>query len=103
LKEIPVFSWKETVEGEEMEVNTISVINTMLNMIPPQEMPRGFEYFKVMKNLSDAFEKADKNIILEEREYEFLLKLIKKYVPASWATDENVRKVIETFMELENK
>lgn len=101
MRKIKVVKWKETVKGEEIETDTTSLLDMMIKMAKPEEMPRGLDNFRIMNRLDKAFTKAKKTgtIELEEQDYKFLKDKIEKDVPAFWGSIPEASEAIELFVE----
>lgn len=98
-------TWKTQVDGKEKDESILDMITAIVNMIPPNELPRSFTKFQIFGRLNKAFDKALKTneLILEEEDYKFVEGLIDKYIPSVWALNKNYNQAIETFMNLEEE
>jgi hypothetical protein len=105
VRKIPVSKWKIYEDGQEREISLLTLVTAILNVTPPREMPVGLQNFAIMKNIADAYERAEAGgeLVLEEREYEFLRTLFERYVPASWASDKNTAAAVLSFIEAEKQ
>ena len=108
MRKIKVKPWKSFApnkEGKTVEVNEsiLDVLITLLTNLKSEDMPRGIEYFRIFKNISDAIEVAEKTneLVLEEREYSFIKGLLEENVLPSWALNPNIFNAITDFLNLE--
>jgi hypothetical protein len=100
MRRIPVGKWAEKLPGgtREAEVSLVNILTLLINGIRPERMPRGFESFRIFSRVARAFESAEKTGVLEleEREYEFLLGMVKDDIPANWASNPDIVKAMES-------
>ena len=101
MRKIKIVKWKEKVEGKEIETDTVSLLEMMIRMQKPENMPKGIDNFRVMNRLTKAFDKAKKTneLQLEETDYKFLKDMLDKDVPAIWGTIPKAAEAIELFVE----
>ena len=118
MRKIKVVKWKEDVVQrdftgkpildknnkpikEAAETNTISLLEMMVQMKKPEDMPRGLDNFRTMNRLVKAFDKARKTDILEleEADYKFLKDTITSDIPAMWGQIPKAVEAIELFVE----
>lgn len=101
MRKIKVVKWIEKINGEDIETDTISLLDLMIKRINPENAPKGFENFKIFSRLNKAFEKAKKlgELILEEQDYKFLKDRIESDIPAQWGGIPKAFEAIELFME----
>jgi hypothetical protein len=104
MYELEIQSWDVKIPTEnnkfiERKENLIEAIKFLLGQ---SEQKQGFESFMIMHNIADAFNEAEKSNILklEEREYDFVVNLIKEKVPAQWALNNKLSKQITEFLDL---
>jgi len=105
MREIKVNSWKVIdSSGKEAEQDLLVAINAIISSLKPAEMPKGIKQFQIFGKISEAFSAAEKTKVLklEEREYEFLKKIVEDKVPANWALNKNISEAINTFLEAED-
>lgn len=98
---IPIKKWSvQNSEGKEIEENLLMALNVLVSNTKPEDLPRGFEQFKLFRKLIHAFEDAQKTNILslEHKEYVFLKNIVSKEIPMQWAGNENIVEAIELFM-----
>lgn len=108
MRKIKVEPWKSLApnkDGQQVEVkeSILDVLITLLTNLKSEDMPRGIEYFRIFKNISDAIEVAEKTneLIFEEREYDFIKGLLEENVLPSWALNPNIFNAITDFLSLE--
>ena len=102
MKVIKVQVWKATnPEGKEVEETTINMLESLLSVARPEEMPRGLEQYKLFARISKAIDEAGKTKILrlEDNDYEFMKGIIEKNIPAVWATNKNLSQAVESILE----
>ena len=103
MRKMKLDYWKAMdQEGKEMQESLIEVFSALLRNQNPQNMPKGFDKFRIFSKLIKSFDKAkiSKILELEDTEYVFLKKLIESDVPAIWAMNTNILTNVETFMDL---
>lgn len=101
MRNIPVNEWiVKNLDKPETKENLILVLGILVNNKKPEDIPRGFEQFKLYTKLIKAFEKAEetKMLKLEEKEYAFLRATIEKDIPSIWGINKNIVDAIEIFM-----
>lgn len=103
---INVGKWMETAKnakGEmvEQEATLVYALQTLINNLRAEKMPRGFEKFKIFSKLYKAFEEADKTdvLVLEDREYKFLKTTINEEIPAQWGARPDIMEAFQAFMD----
>lgn len=102
MRKIKVCKWKgQDASGQELQENTILLLEMMLRGQDPKQLPRGLDKFRIYSGLIKAFDKAQKTgyIILDEAQYKFLADLVEKEVPAVWATNPKIAEAVEIFMD----
>ena len=89
------------VGTEEIDEDLLTALNVLIVNKKPEDMPRGLDKFRTFGRLSKAFEKADKDSVLEleEADYSFLKDEIEKAVPSSWGLNKDLLKAIEEFLD----
>jgi len=101
MRKILIKEWDvKTPDGKDIKETLIVVLGVLVQMKKPEELPRGFEQFKLFRKLSIAFEKANetKELVLEEPEYKFLKDTVLKDIPMQWAGNPNIFDAIESFI-----
>jgi len=100
MREIQIVKWKEGIGSNEVERSIIDAFTVLLKDRSPEKIPRGLEKFKIFGRLSAAFDNAKETnkLVLEEREYEFLKKLITDDIPSFWALNKDILTEIENFL-----
>jgi len=101
MRKIEVKKWKvKDQEGKEVEETTLTALSVLVMMKKPEDMPRGFDKFRLFNKLTKAFDKAEKTgtLQLEELEYGFLKNLVDKDVPSIWGLNQNITEALELFM-----
>ncbi|MEK0337660.1 MAG: hypothetical protein QQN41_09540 [Nitrosopumilus sp.] len=117
MRKIKVVKWQENIikrdaEGkpilkdgkqqvEQIDTDTISLLDMMLTMKKPESMPRGLDSFRIMNRLVKAFDNARKvgTLELEETDYKFLKDSLESDIPATWGTIPKAYEAIDLFME----
>lgn len=105
MRKIKVGKWTEPVNEEgklaEREVTLLNVLSILVNNKKPEDMPRGFDKFRMFSKITKAFEKAEKNDVLEleDAEYLFLKKTVESDIPATWGSNPKILEAVEAFME----
>ena len=96
---------KQTGKTKEMEENLITILETLLMLKKPEDMPRGLDEFRLKGRLAKAFDSAKEKgeLVLEETDYSFLKKTIEKDIPSNWGLSENIQKAVETFLETDEE
>jgi hypothetical protein len=101
MRKIKIESWEGRLpNGEKIQETIMDAINGLINAKPVQELPRGIEKFRIFSKIVEAFEKASetKVLVLEEREYDFIKKMIEQDVPSVWGMNPNIMKAVEDFL-----
>jgi hypothetical protein len=102
MRKIKIEKWKSILpNGEEIEESLIEVLSILLSMKKSEDMPRGFENFRLMNRISNAFDRAKQTgeLEFEESDYSFLKKTIEGEIPAVWGMNKNISRAIEDFLE----
>lgn len=102
MRKIAIESWKEKDrEGNDVDVDLVSVLTILLGNKKPEEIPRGLDKFRLFNRLAKAFDKAkDKKILeLEEGDYSFLKKMVESDIPCLWGMNVHTSKAVEDFLE----
>jgi len=102
MRQIPIVNWAiKMPDGTEGTENLLAVLSALITMKKPEELPRGFEQFKMFTKLTKAFEKAEQTQVLEleEKEYKFLNDAVLKEIPAVWGANKNIVDSITSFIE----
>lgn len=103
MRKIKVVEWEVTEEGgKKAKEDIVKILKAFLGTIPPQNMPRGFDQFRIFNKLHKSFDKAkeSKELILEDLEYLFIKSLVDKFIPSTWGGLEGRTVEIEKFMNL---
>jgi len=110
MRKIAVGKWTEKIRNadgttSEQEVTLLNALSLLLNMKRPEDMPRGFDKFRMFSKITKAFEKAEKSqfLELEDAEYHFLKSTVESDIPAAWGSNPDILKAIEAFMEAKNE
>lgn len=92
-------------DGKETNENILVILNVLLAMKDPKDLPRGYEQFKLFTKLNKAFEKAyeTKVLVLEEDVYKFLKQTIEHDIPSSWGINQNIVNAINEFMNVKEE
>jgi len=101
MRTIEVKSWTAIdAEKKEHKEDLLMLLSLLVTNKKPDELPRGFEQFKLFTKLTKAFEKAAESriLILEEDTYKFLRATVEKDIPSIWGTNSNIVNAIEIFM-----
>jgi hypothetical protein len=106
MRRIPIKKWKEPVsdgKGQTVmqEVGTVRALTMILNGVPPEDMPRGLENFRLFTRLSAAFEKGEREgtLELEDNDYNFLRRIIENNIPASWGASKDLVEAVGSFLD----
>lgn len=102
MRKIKIEKWKSILpNGEEVEESLIEVLSILISMKKQEDMPRGFDNFRLMGRIANSFEKAKntKELELEESDYSFLKKTIEGEIPAVWGMNKNISNAISVFLE----
>ncbi len=85
---------------EDVEQSTLTLLDMMIRIKKPEDMPKGLDNFRIMNRLHKAFDKAEKTgeLVLEETDYKFLNDTIVKDVPAFWGRMKEPSEAIEEFV-----
>ena len=81
------------------EETTIDMINFILNA-EAREMggATGFDEFRRMRRLAIACDEANNSIVFETEDYDHLVYLFNKHIPASWGLNPKLSEAIEDFV-----
>ena len=99
MRKIDIMYWKaKTPDGNEVEENTVTVLNMLINSMPTNSIPRGLDSFRLFNRISKAFKKSEekKVLVLEESDHSFLVNAIKNDIPSVWGTNENILKAVDS-------
>jgi len=106
MRNINLKEWSvKNKEGIEDKESLLVVIDVLIRMKKPEDLPRGFEQFTLFNKLSRAFEKAKetKVLSLEEAEYKFLKDSIIKDIPMHWGANKDIFEAINAFMDVKEE
>ena len=101
MRKIKLTKWKvKDQEGKEVEDSILSAIKAIISLSKPEEL-NGLEKFQIMGSLAKAFDSAEKEDVLklEEREYKFIVELLKQKIPANWGFNNKLTESINNFMD----
>ena len=100
-RKIEVVKWIEGEGENTAEMNTMKLIDILINNKKPEELPRGWDNFRTFKRIYKSFDKALETgfIEIDDADYVFMRKIIEKDVPARWAGIEKACKAMDNFME----
>lgn len=102
VKKILIRTWSngaEDAEGNDIEENTLQMLNALVSRTPPQQLPTGIEQFRVMNRIAKAFDSVeDDTLVLDDEDYVFLKKIVEKQIPAIWAMNTNISEAVEDFL-----
>jgi len=103
MKKVKILRWLVKLQDGEVEDSTLTVLKALINFTKPEEMPRGLDNFNLFKRLSEAFDKAEKNNLLELEDYDYttLKRMIEKNIPSFWGMNKDITKVIDLFIKAE--
>jgi len=104
MRKIEIKKWTEQDrEGNPIEADTLKLLNSLVGMKKPEEIPRGIDKFRLFGRLAKAFDKAEKSGVLEleELEYSFLKKTIETDIFGPWAMNPKILEAVELFMDAE--
>ena len=98
--------WKETdPQGNITKISLIDVLNALISMKKPEDMPKGVDKARMFGRLVKAFDvsKETNELILEESEYGFLKKTIEEDLPSSWGRNTDMMDEIEVFLDAKSE
>lgn len=101
MRKINVLKWKvKSPTGEDIEDNSLTVLNAVINNTKPEEMPRGIDQFRLFNRLDKAFKQAEETgtIVLEEVDYHIMKRLLELGIPAIWAMNKDINGAVEGFL-----
>ena len=102
MRKINLKKWKAmTHDGKDIEEDLISVLTGVLSNKKQEELPRGFENFRMMNRIANAFDKSKKDgiLILEESDYKFLLDGVIKDIPSLWGMNNGLFNEVNSFID----
>lgn len=100
MRKIPVTEWDaKTPDGAVIKENSLQILSILVINKKPEDMPRGFESFKLFNKLTKAFEDAEKSklLVLEETEYKFLKNTIERDIPSNWGGKKEIVEAVDNF------
>ncbi len=100
MRRITVTEWSgKAADGTEGKEDLLMVLSILVTNKKPEDLPRGFESFKLFNKLTKAFEKANETKVLEleETEYKFLKNTIDRDIPSVWGSNKNIVEAIDSF------
>jgi len=101
MRKIEIHDWDIIdKEGKNAKEDLLVVLQVLITMKKPEDLPRGFEQFRLFHKLAKAFDKAreTKELVLEEKEYEFLKNTVLRDIPMTWSGNPNIYNSIDLFM-----
>lgn len=100
MRKVEVRKWKIKTPNEELEETTLNALNALIAGQKPEDIPRGIDKFRLFGRLAKAFEKSEKNGVLEleESDYSFIKKAVEKDIPSVWAMNKNINEAMEAFL-----
>lgn len=100
MKTIPIIEWKSNDQNGKVNESTLVMLNALISLARPEDIPRGLEQFHLYQRLSIAFEKASvsKKLVLEDNDYSLLKRIVEKNVPAQWALNKNIASAIDSVL-----
>ena len=104
MRKIKIKKWTEKDrQGNDVEADTLTLLNSLVSLMKPEEIPRGYDQFRLFGRIGKAFDKAEKTGFLEveELEYSFLKKTIESQVIGPWAMNPDILEAVELFMDAE--
>jgi hypothetical protein len=101
MKELKVKKWQATGPDGSVEENTILLLKVIVGL-STEQLPKGMDGFGLMRRLSEAFDKAEKEgkLVLEDNDYKMLKEYVEKNIPAKWASNPNIVAVVEEFLSI---
>jgi hypothetical protein len=102
MRRIKINKWTAKLpDNTDKDETILDVIGILIGNKKLTELPKGIESFKIMGRIAVAFDSADKTgeLVLEEREYDFLKKLIEAEIPCIWAMNKNLVTEMTLFLD----
>lgn len=106
MRQIEVKEWTVIdTEKKEHKEDLLMLLSLLVTNKKPEELPRGFEHFKLFSKLVKAFDKATetKVLVLEETEYKFLKDTVLNDIPMTWAGNKNIVEAIDLFINVKEE
>jgi len=102
---VPVYEGDKVVGTEDKDEDLLVALNVLISNKKPEDMPKGLDKMRTFGRLVKAFDKADKNKVLEleEVDFKFLKDIIEKDIPASWGMNQNIMKAVEEFLDAKSE
>jgi hypothetical protein len=100
MRKINVSEWNvKNAEGVEAKENLLQVLSILVTNKKAEDLPKGYDAFKLFNKLTKAFEKAEQTKVLEleETEYKFLKNTIDRDIPSVWGANKNIVAAIDSF------
>jgi len=105
MRKIRIYQWNEKSpqSGKEEDVDTRILITNMVKGIPPQNIPRGLDNFRIMLSLHESLEKSKgkEYLNLEENVYKFLEDNCLTNIPAVWGMMDDISLAILAIVDAE--
>jgi hypothetical protein len=101
MRRIIIERWNvKGADNNDVEENTLMLLNALINATNPAELPKGLDHFRTFNRLSKSFDSAEKNglLELEEVDYLFLKRLTENNIPSIWGMSLPITKAIESFL-----
>ena len=102
MREVKVKKWfVKDANGKKLkDESTVDVIEGLLRSADPQNMPKGWDQFRLYHKVRKSIEESDKTGILkmEDDVYVFIKKLVETGVPAQWGLNDDIYGVIDDIM-----
>lgn len=102
MREVKVKKWSvKDPDGKKVrDESTVDVIEGLLRSADPQNMPKGWDQFRLFHKVRKAIEESDKTGILkmEDDVYVFIKALVETGVPAAWGLNDDIYGVIDDIM-----
>jgi len=100
-RSIKVMKWMENVGQKEVESNTCKMISALMQITPPERVPRGIDKFRLMHRIYNALEEAENtgNIEISEGDYTIIRRLVENEVPSNWAKHPDIVNSIEMVLQ----
>jgi hypothetical protein len=101
MKELNVKKWQAKGPDGMVEESTILLLKVIMGSSTDQ-LPKGMDGFGLMRRLSEAFDKAEKEgkLVLEDKDYATLKGYVEKNIPAIWASNPNIVLAVGEFLSL---
>ena len=99
MKELVVKKWQSKGPNGMVDENTILLLKVIVSSSTDQ-LPKGMDGFSLMRRLSEAFDKAEKEgkLVLEDKDYITLKGYVEKNIPAVWANNPNLVSAVDEFL-----